>query len=329
MKPCMRLASIAQLAATFVVMVAPFASVGAADEVNVARFPEWATPNQVAKVEKHYDDAMGVPVKWTSFWSGMAMTEAMVAGEIDIAYSQGLTPFASSVNADAPIKMVAIAVAYEAADDCIVRDDAGIDKNNAQNLEGQQVALPVGSVADYSFRMTMQALEVDVDKVRILDQVPPVAADSLANGEVVMACGYGANSLARMKQAGVPLLTVAAKKAAGIANFDVISVTEEFLQAHPERVRTFIDVTAAANEAFVGEPMQIDVIADDAGLDSETALRQLEGFDFPSIEQQKEEYFGGPALALKWLTYMGEFFATDEQPALDDYSGTIDSQFLY
>jgi len=258
----------------------------------------------------------------------MAMTEAMVAGEIDIAYSQGLTPFASSVNADAPIKMVAIAVAYDAADDCIVRDDAGIDKSNARNLEGQRVALPVDSVADYSFRMTMQALNVDVDKIRILDQIPPVAADSLAEGSVAMACGYGAKSLTRMRAFGVPLLSAPEKKAAGIANFDVISVTEDFLQAHPERVKAFIDVTSAANEAYIGDPAQIDIIADDAGLDSETALAQLESFDFPSIEQQKDEYFGEQALALKWLTYMGEFFATDEQPARGDYSETIDSQFL-
>ena len=35
----------------------------AADEVNVAFFLEWATPNQIAKVEKAYDEALGVPVK--------------------------------------------------------------------------------------------------------------------------------------------------------------------------------------------------------------------------------------------------------------------------
>jgi taurine transport system substrate-binding protein len=34
----------------------------AADSVNVAFFLEWATPNQIAKVEKAYDDAMGVDV---------------------------------------------------------------------------------------------------------------------------------------------------------------------------------------------------------------------------------------------------------------------------
>jgi taurine transport system substrate-binding protein len=64
----------------------------AADSVNVAFFLEWATPNQIAKVDKAYDDAMGVDVKWTNFSTGVQMTEAMLAGDIDIAYSQGPCP---------------------------------------------------------------------------------------------------------------------------------------------------------------------------------------------------------------------------------------------
>ena len=80
----------------------------ASADVNVAFFLEWATPNQIAKVEKAYDDAMGVDVNWTNFNTGVAMSEAMIAGEIDISYSQGLAPFVSAVASGAPLKMVSI-----------------------------------------------------------------------------------------------------------------------------------------------------------------------------------------------------------------------------
>ena len=33
------------------------------------------------------------------------MTEAMLSGDIDISYSQGMTPFVNAVNAKAPIKL--------------------------------------------------------------------------------------------------------------------------------------------------------------------------------------------------------------------------------
>ena len=84
----------------------------AADSVNVAFFLEWATPNQIAKVDKAYDEALGVPVNWTDFSTGVAMTEAMLAGDIDIAYSQGLAPFVTAIQQGAPLKMVSIAVIY-------------------------------------------------------------------------------------------------------------------------------------------------------------------------------------------------------------------------
>ena len=48
----------------------------AAEEVNVAFFLEWATPNQIAKVDKVYDEAMGVDVKWGDFSTGVAMTDS-------------------------------------------------------------------------------------------------------------------------------------------------------------------------------------------------------------------------------------------------------------
>ena len=70
----------------------------AANQVRVAFFLEWATPNQEDKVKKTFDDALGVPVKWTNFATGGEMTEAMLSGDIDISYSQGLTPFAPVIN---------------------------------------------------------------------------------------------------------------------------------------------------------------------------------------------------------------------------------------
>ncbi len=304
------------------------ASSHAADEVNVAFFLEWATPNQIAKVEKTFDDALGVPVKWTNFGSGTAMTEAMLAGDIDIAYSQGLTPFANAVNANAPIKMVAIAVAYGAADDCIVRDDAGIDKENASELEGQSVAVALNTMADFGFRMTMNSLGVDVDQITIVDQEPPDAAVSLTDGAVKMACGYGADSLSKMKEVGKPMLTPEEKTAAGITSFDIISVTESFMRENPAYVRAFIEVTEEANKQFAADQAKISVIAADAGMSVEKTVEQMEGFVFPTVEEQLSEYFNEGGLALSMLSFMGKMFATSDTPALDDYSVTIDTQFL-
>jgi len=120
----------------------------AAKEVRIAFFLEWATPNQEDKVKKAFDRAFGVPVKWTNFATGGEMTEAMLSGDIDISYSQGLTPFVNAVNAKAPIILVDIAVIYGMGGTTCVAAK-GIDKGNASTkLDGQKVAVPLGTMAD-------------------------------------------------------------------------------------------------------------------------------------------------------------------------------------
>ena len=134
------------------------AAFSAANEVRVAFFLEWATPNQEAKVKKVFDDALGVPVKWTNFATGGEMTEAMLSGDIDISYSQGLTPLVNAVNAKAPIKLVDIAVIYGMGGTTCVAAK-GIDKGNASTkLDGQKVAVPLGTMADYVFKETMRVV---------------------------------------------------------------------------------------------------------------------------------------------------------------------------
>ena len=299
-----------------------------AADVRVAFFLEWATPNQIAKVEKTYDDAMGVNLKWTNFDTGVSMTEAMLAGDIDISYSQGLTPFANAVNAKAPIKMVAIAVAYGAADDCIVRNDAGISKSNASELEGKKVAVPLNTMADFGFRMTMKAVGVDVNELKVVDMAPEDGAVALIDGQVTMACAYGANSLTKMKTVGKPMLTSAAKKAAGITSFDIISVTDKFAQENPALVRTFIDVTHKANAAFAKDQSKIGVIAKDAGMTVEKTKSQMSGFVFPTVDEQMRDYFSKNGLARTMTAFMGKMFATPSNPALKDYNATINTSFL-
>ena len=70
------------LGSLFAFILSATVAYSAANEVRVAFFLEWATPNQEAKVKKVFDDALGVPVKWTNFATGGEMTEAMLSGDI-------------------------------------------------------------------------------------------------------------------------------------------------------------------------------------------------------------------------------------------------------
>ena len=300
----------------------------AADSVNVAFFLEWATPNQIAKVDKAYDEAMGVDVNWTDFLTGTAMTEAMLAGDIDIAYSQGLAPFVTAIDQGAPLKMVSIAVVYE-ANDCFVANGLGIDSSNASELEGKTVAVPLNTMADFSFRKQMAALDVDMSTMTIVDQAPPDGAVSLADGSVDMACIFGGASAKAAGEVGTPIMSTQEKTDAGIGSFDVISVTEKFATENPDLLRTFLEVTDEANAAWQATDAQIAKVAADAGMDVETTRNQMAGFQFPTAAEQLETYFGNNGVAAAAAESLGLVFVKSNISNLSgSVSATIDGSFL-
>jgi taurine transport system substrate-binding protein len=317
------------MAASAIVMAGGIASAAhAADSVNVAFFLEWATPNQIAKVDKAYDDAMGVDVNWTDFSTGVQMTEAMLAGDIDIAYSQGLAPFVTAIQQGAPLKMVSIAVVYE-ANDCFVNDSLGITSANASELEGQTVAVPLNTMADFSFRKQMAALDVDISTMTIVDQAPADGAVSLADGSVAMACIFGGASAKAAGEVGTPIMSSQEKTDAGIGSFDVVSVTEKFATENPDLLRTFLQVTEEANQAWKGKTLQIKKVSADAGMDFETTKDQMAGFIFPTIAEQQSGYFGKDGIAVSAAESLGLVFKKPGAWNVDEkISKVITGEFL-
>ena len=300
----------------------------AANEVRVAFFLEWATPNQEAKVKKTFDKALGVPVKWTNFATGGEMTEAMLSGDIDISYSQGLTPFVNAVNAKAPIKLVDIAVIYGMGGTTCVAAK-GIDKGNASSkLDGQKVAVPLGTMADYVFKETMRVVGADISKMKVVDMNPEDGSAAFVNGDVAMACLFGGKSIAAAKEKGASLLTVKEAQDAGIAGIDITSVTNKFLKENPGMVRTFVEVTHEANARYNDGKADMNVIAKDAAMDLAGTKKQMGGFEFPNAGTMKSKYMNKGGILMTYLEVMGNMFATSENPALKDYAAVVDTSFL-
>jgi len=300
----------------------------AADEVRVAFFLEWATPNQEDKVKKIFDKALGVPVKWTNFSNGGAMTDAMLAGDIDISYSQGLVPFINAVKSKAPLKLVDIAMEYGMGGTTCVAA-SGIDKGNAATkLDGQKVAVPLGTMADYVFKETMRVVGADISKMKVVDMNPEDGSAAFVNGDVAMACLFGGKSIKAAKEKGASLLTVKEAQDAGIAGIDITSVTNKFLKENPGMVKTFVEVTHDANARFNAGKSDMNVIAKDAAMDLAGTQNQMDGFEFPDAATMKSKYLSKGGILMTYLSVMGNMFATSENPALSDYSTVVDTSYL-
>ena len=298
------------------------------EKITVAYFAEWPTANQVAQAKKWYDETLSIPFEWRAFETGVAMAEAMVAGEVDIAYSMGVVPFALAVTDGAPIKAVGVAVSYAENDNCVIYKKEAIDRANAHELEGRKVGVPLNTVTHYKMLKSLTFLGVDVSKVEVIDMSPQKISEAFIAGELAMGCSWG-GPLRRMKGHGWELLSAYEQERIGIRAFDIIAVTERFATDYPDLVTMFLRVTDRAVEYLEDNPEEAQrVIAEAAGLDLKQSNIVLSLFDFYTRDEQLTERWmlGGVQTFVKEVADFFEEQGKIDQ-ALDDYSDSVDESF--
>jgi taurine transport system substrate-binding protein len=300
----------------------------AVDEITVAYFLEWPMPFQFAKVMGTYEQEMGVKINWRSFDTGTAMSAAMASGDVQLAVSQGVPPFVVATSAGQDLQIVDVAVSYSDNDNCVVQSALEITKDNAAEIAGKKVAVPIGTAAHYGFLKQMSHFGVDLASLEIVDMAPPDGAAAFAQNAVDMFCGWG-GSLRRAKETGNVLLTGAEKEELGILVFDVTSAPSSFVAENPDLVAKFLKVTADANAMWADTSKQAEmlpVIAKDAGMDETATAETLATFVFPTVEDQlSAKWLGGGAQ--EFMKGVAQVFveAGSIPSALPDYSATVNS----
>ncbi len=324
-----------RLLALFTVLVLAAAACGGDDtpeELNVAYFLEWPTANQVAQHEQTYDDELGVTVNWIPFASGGDMAQAMESGDIDISYSQGLTPFANFVTGGSDLLLIGVAVSYADADNCVAHPDYGITADNAaETLAGQSIYTPLGNVTHFKLLKMLEHLGVDTGSVELIQsEGGPAAVAALDSGEVAMACAFGGAVNEMIANGGNLVMTGSQQEDIGIRVFDIISTTGDFAETYPDVLTTFLQVTEDANRAYNRDraPL-IDTIADAAGMDRAPTIALLDAFSFPEKDIQLSEAWLGGTVQQVMKEQMDFFVAQGEiASALSSYANFVDTSFL-
>lgn len=298
-------------------------------EITVAYFLEWPLPFEAAKVDGTFEKELGLKVNWRAFDTGVAMSAAAAAGDVQFLISQGVPPFITATSAGQDLKAVDVAVSYSENDNCVVRKDLEITKDNVQELEGKKVGVPLGTAAHYGFLKQLEHFKIDVSKLQVVDLTPPDAAAAIAQGNIDVFCGWG-GSLARAKEYGNVLLSAEEKEAAGIRVFDVISTPGGFAAENPDLVAKFLKVVNDQNAAYAAAPEKfVPILAKDSGLDEAVTKDQLAGFTLPTLEEKlSDKWLGGGVQA--YLKGVADFFvASGNIPsALDSYEGVVDASYL-
>lgn len=320
---------VAALAASSAMFVAT-APANALDEITVAYFLEWPTPNQYAQANKIYEKELGVKVNWVSFDAGTAMSAAMASGDVHISFSQGVTPFLVATAAGQDLQVVDIAVSYSDNDNCVVRSELEITKDNVADLKGKKVAVPLGTAAHSGFLAQMKHFGIAESDLTIVDMAPSdsAAAFSQPNTDLAMACGWG-GSLRTMKQHGNPIISGAEKEAVVGKVYDVTSIPTSFGEENPELLAKFLKVTADMNAQYAKDsaPM-MESIAKAAGMDDAGTKAVIGTFVFPSVEEQLSDAWMGGFVAKNLAESAKSLEESGKIKALSDYSALVNASYL-
>ena len=297
-------------------------------EITVGYFLEWPMPFQYAKETGMYDEALGTTVNWVSFDTGTAMSAAMASGDVQMVVSQGVPPFVVATSAGQDLQILDVAVSYADNDNCVVAEALEITKDNATELDGKKVAVPLGTAAHYGFLRQMDHFGVDVSSMEIVDMAPAEGAVALEQGAVDLYCGWG-GALRRATEFGNVLLTGDEKTELGILVFDVTSGPAGWVAENPELVADFLKVTAEANAMWADEANHAEmlpVIAADSGMDEEATMATISTFSFPTVEDQlSEAWLGGNAQ--DFMKGVADVFveAGSIDSALDTYENAVNT----
>lgn len=305
------------------------------DTINVAFFEQWPTPNLLGVADGSFDEAVGATINWVPFGGGGEMSEAMEAGEIDISYSQGLTPFANTVNNGADIKLVGIAVAYAEADNCVAQGALGVTRDNAaETLQGATVMTPSGNVTNFKMLSMMDFLGVDIDSLNILPtDGGSTTAAAFAAGDIDVGCAFGGPLVDMIDSSGGELIMTGAEQVAdiGIDTYDIVSIPTSFGEENPQAVINFLRATQEFNDRWAEDPDAFNgTIASASGMeDVGNFLSGPTWFSFPDLDEQLTDDWLGSTVASNMTDQVQTFVDLGQiDSTIGDFSGAVDSSFL-
>lgn len=226
-------------------------------------------PSIVAKEEKLLEKELaplGVKVAYKEFLAGYLMTEAMAAGELDIAAVMGST---SAITSAAGGRDLAIIGAYGSSPKgfaLVVKADSPIQQ--LSDLIGKKVALPVGTEVHY---LLAKLFESGVDNngpnsladVSVVNMLVPDGVNALMAGQVDAAMVVEP-VLTKLQSQGK--IRVIADGEGVFPGMTLITASGRLVREHPELVRAYLRAHRAAIAYMKDQDEVIELVAEETQL---------------------------------------------------------------
>lgn len=253
----------------------------AADKPDTVRITYVSAPFNVPSIvmrEKGYLDevfaAHGIKVESPEITSGAQQTQAIAAGEIDIASVLGGT---SAILAKANGVDLKVISAYARSPKAYFLMTQADGPAALSDLKGKKIAGPKGTVLNQLLVAALASQKLTLDDVEYINMDLPTARAALLSGQVDVATLAGNNAV-MVEQAGGKILT---SGDGFIKPTTLITARTQFLEEHPELVDAYFDAHRKALDFIAAHPEEaLAIAAKEQKISVEEAAKQMPLYDF-------------------------------------------------
>jgi taurine transport system substrate-binding protein len=247
-------------------------------------------------------------ITWSKFNSGGDVIQAFGSNSVDLGLV-GSSPMTKAVSAplDIDVQTIWIHDVIGDAESLVAQDGIA----SIEDLSGRTVAVPFASTAHFSLLSALEEAGMQPGQDLEVINLSPDAMLAAWERKEIDAAWVWDPTLSTLE--GEALLSSEDTAAQGTPTFDLAAATRDFIEANPEFMTVWTAVQDHAVQQIRDEPdAAAESIAVQLGTDPAVVATQLEGYLFPTAEEQAgEEYFGdGLAQA---LIATADFLATQDE----------------
>jgi taurine transport system substrate-binding protein len=165
-------------------------------------------------------------------------------------------------------------------------------------LKGKKVGVPLASTAHYSLLVALEDAGLSATDVQVVDLEPEAILAAWTRGDIDAAYVWNPTLDELIKDGGQVLTDSAVLAKQGNVTADLAVVTNEFADAYPDAVQTWVDAQNKAVELYNSDPdAAAAVIASELSIDPADALAQTKGLQFLTAKEQSGAKFLGTEAA--------------------------------
>ncbi|HHV94138.1 MAG TPA: aliphatic sulfonate ABC transporter substrate-binding protein [Firmicutes bacterium] len=236
-------------------------------------------PSIVMKEMGFLEEAMaelGIKVEYNSFLAGYQMTEAMAAGELDIAPVMGGT---STVTSFAGGRSLQVFAAYgQAPAGFAIVAKAGSPMHSVQDLKGKTVGLPVGTEVHYLLGKALEEDGLSLQDVQVANMLVPDAVTALMAGHIE-AAGVVEPVLSRLQSAGQ--IKVLRDGVGLMPGLTVMTARKGIIDERPEVLQAFLKAHNRSLQYMAENPEEtVELVAKETDLPPELVKKIMAKYTF-------------------------------------------------